>query len=167
MSTFRRALAAVAFVELWVAMAAFVFVIVLTMVQVSYRYLLSGSIWWAQEIAQLAMLVAYFLGIAYVYKAKQDIIVGFLLKRLPRQKADDDVLLRLVDVGDAEEIRDQHRKLRDLLRPPDRARQQVAIADLHHRQDDDEYEGRHGDPQLDECDRRQCLAEGVHSAGAG
>ena len=84
MSTFRRALAAVAFVELWVAMTAFVFVIVLTMVQVGYRYLLSGSIWWAQEIAQLAMLVAYFLGIAYVYKAKQDIIVGFLLKRLPR-----------------------------------------------------------------------------------
>jgi len=64
MNTFRKALAAVAFVELWVAMTAFVFVIVLTMVQVSYRYLLSGSIWWAQEIAQLAMLVAYFLGIA-------------------------------------------------------------------------------------------------------
>jgi TRAP-type C4-dicarboxylate transport system permease small subunit len=84
MSTLRRALAAVALVELWIAMTAFVFVIVLTMVQVSYRYLLSGSIWWAQEIAQLAMLVAYFLGIAYVYKAKQDIIVGFLLKRLPR-----------------------------------------------------------------------------------
>jgi len=79
-----------------------------------------------------------------------------------QEKADDDVLLCLVDVGDAEEIRDQHRKLRDLLRPPDRARQQVAIADLHHRQDDDEYEGRHGDPQLDECDRRQCLAEGAH-----
>ena len=85
MSTFRKALAAVAFVELWVAMTAFVFVIVLTMVQVGYRYLLSGSIWWAQEIAQLAMLVAYFLGIAYVYKAKQDIIVGFLVRRLPRR----------------------------------------------------------------------------------
>ena len=37
MSTFRKALAAVAFVELWVAMTAFVFVIVLTMVQVGYR----------------------------------------------------------------------------------------------------------------------------------
>ena len=84
MGTFRKALAAIGFVELWVAMAAFVFVIVLTMVQVGYRYLFAGSIWWAQEIAQLAMLIAYFLGIAYVYKAKQDIIVGFLLSRLPR-----------------------------------------------------------------------------------
>jgi TRAP-type C4-dicarboxylate transport system permease small subunit len=81
----RKALAAIGFVELWVAMVAFVFVIVLTMIQVLYRYLFAGSIWWAQEIAQLAMLIAYFLGIAYVYKAKQDIIVGFLLKRLPRR----------------------------------------------------------------------------------
>ena len=85
MAAFRKVLAAIGFVELWVAMTAFVFVIVLTMVQVGYRYLFAGSIWWAQEIAQLAMLIAYFLGIAYVYKAKQDIIVGFLLKRLPRR----------------------------------------------------------------------------------
>ena len=84
MHTFRKALAAIAFVELWVAMAAFVFVIVLTMVQVLYRYLLAGSIWWAQEVAQLGMLIAYFFGIAYVYKAKQDIVVGFLFNRLSR-----------------------------------------------------------------------------------
>ena len=84
MQTYRKVLAAIGFVELWVAIVAFVFVVVLAMVQVLYRYLLSGSIWWAQEIAQLAMLVAYFFGIAYVYKAKQDIIVGFLVSRLPR-----------------------------------------------------------------------------------
>jgi len=85
MAAFRKVLVAIGFVELWVAMVAFVFVIVLTMIQVGYRYLFAGSIWWAQEIAQLAMLIAYFLGIAYVYKAKQDIIVGLLLKRLPRR----------------------------------------------------------------------------------
>jgi TRAP-type C4-dicarboxylate transport system permease small subunit len=84
MHGFRKVLAAIGFVELWVAIAAFVFVVGLTMTQVLYRYLLAGSIWWAQEIAQLGMLVAYFFGIAYVYKAKQDIIVGFLLKRLSR-----------------------------------------------------------------------------------
>ena len=83
MQTFRKVLAAIGTVELWVAMTAFVFVIVLTMVQVLYRYLLAGSIWWAQEVAQLGMLIAYFLGISYVYKAKQDIVVGFLLSRLP------------------------------------------------------------------------------------
>lgn len=84
MVTFRKILAAIGVAELWIALIAFVFVIVLTMVQVFYRYVFAGSIWWAQEVAQLAMLVAYFFGIAYVYKAKQDIIVGFLLKRLPR-----------------------------------------------------------------------------------
>jgi TRAP-type C4-dicarboxylate transport system permease small subunit len=84
MAAFRKLLAAIGFAELWIALVAFVFVIVLTMTQVGYRYLLAGSIWWAQEVAQLAMLVAYFFGIAYVYKARQDIIVGFLLKRLPR-----------------------------------------------------------------------------------
>ena len=85
MSTFKKIMATVGLVELWIAMAAFVFVIVLTMVQVLYRYALAGSIWWAQEIAQLGMLIAYFFGIAYVYKAKQDIVVGFLLNRLPRR----------------------------------------------------------------------------------
>ncbi len=85
MRTFRKVLAAIGFVELWVAMAAFVFVIVLTMVQVIYRYAFAGSIWWAQEIAQLGMLIAYFFGIAYVYKAKQDIVIGFLVSRLSRR----------------------------------------------------------------------------------
>jgi TRAP-type C4-dicarboxylate transport system permease small subunit len=85
MHSFRKILAAIGLVELWVAIAAFIFVVGLTMVQVLYRYLLAGSIWWAQEIAQLAMLVAYFFGIAYVYKARQDIIVGFLVSRLPRR----------------------------------------------------------------------------------
>jgi TRAP-type C4-dicarboxylate transport system permease small subunit len=85
MRTFRKILAAIGFVELWVAMAAFVFVIVLTMVQVIYRYAFAGSIWWAQEIAQLGMLIAYFFGIAYVYKAKQDIVIGFLVSRLSRR----------------------------------------------------------------------------------
>ena len=85
MHGFRRFLAAIGLVELWVAIAAFVFVVGLTMTQVLYRYLLAGSIWWAQEIAQLGMLVAYFFGIAYVYKAKQDIVVGFLVGRLSRR----------------------------------------------------------------------------------
>ena len=85
MAAFRKILAAIGLIELWVALIAFVFVVGLTMIQVGYRYLFAGSIWWAQEISQLAMLIAYFLGIAYVYKAKNDIIVGFLLSRLSRE----------------------------------------------------------------------------------
>jgi TRAP-type C4-dicarboxylate transport system permease small subunit len=41
-------LAAIAIVELWIAVLAFTFVLGLTMVQVGYRYLFVGSIWWAQ-----------------------------------------------------------------------------------------------------------------------
>ncbi len=85
MQTYRKVLAAIGSVELCVAIVAFVFVVLLAITQVLYRYLLAGSIWWAQEIAQLAMLIAYFFGIAYVYKAKQDIIVGFLVSRLSRR----------------------------------------------------------------------------------
>ena len=73
----RKALAAIGVVELWIALWRSSSSSLLAITQVGYRYLLAGSIWWAQEISQLAMLVAYF-GIAYVYKAKQDIIVGFL-----------------------------------------------------------------------------------------
>ena len=80
------------------------------------------------------------------------------------QEADDDVLLCLVDVGDAEEVGDQHRELRDLLRPPDRSREQIAIDDLHHRQRDDEDEGDDRDPELGQADRRQKLAERRHAA---
>lgn len=82
MAAFRKVLAAIGFAELWIAVIAFTFVVLLTMIQVSYRYLFSGSIWWGQEVAQLAMLIAYFLGIAYVYKARQDIVITFLLRRL-------------------------------------------------------------------------------------
>lgn len=71
--------------ELLLAIAAFASVAMLTAYQVVLRYGFSGSLWWAQEVAQLAMLVAYFFGIAYVYKANQDIVILFIAQRLPAQ----------------------------------------------------------------------------------
>ena len=71
---------------------------------------------------------------------------------------------RLVDVGDAEEVGDEHRELRDLLRPPDRSGEQVAIEHLRYRQQDDEHECHYRDPKLDEADRRQNLAVSRASA---
>jgi TRAP-type C4-dicarboxylate transport system permease small subunit len=79
----RRGLYWIGRVELALAVAAFGFVVVLTIYQVVLRYGFDGSIWWAQEIAQLAMLIAYFFGIAYVYKANQDITIRFIAERLP------------------------------------------------------------------------------------
>jgi TRAP-type C4-dicarboxylate transport system permease small subunit len=84
MHAFRKMLAAIGVVELHIAVVAFAFVVGLTIVQVAYRYLLAGSIWWAQEVAQLAMLIAYFFGIAYVYKIKQDVIITFMVRKLSR-----------------------------------------------------------------------------------
>lgn len=69
--------------ELHLAVIAFAFVAGLTFYQVILRYAFAGSIWWAQEVAQLAMLISYFLGIAYVYKANQDIVILLIVERLP------------------------------------------------------------------------------------
>ncbi len=85
LAALRRGLAWLGRAELLVAVAAFAGVAALTIWQVVLRYAFAGSIWWAQEVAQLAMLVAYFLGIAYVVKANQDIVVLFVAQRLPRR----------------------------------------------------------------------------------
>jgi len=81
----RQALGVLGAIELYIALAAFAFVASLTAVQVVYRYGFDGAIWWAQEVAQLGMLVAYFFGISYVYKANQDIVVIFAFRLFPRR----------------------------------------------------------------------------------
>ena len=83
LAALRRGLYWVGRAELLLAITAFASVAVLTSYQVVLRYGFNGSLWWAQEVAQLAMLVAYFLGIAYVYKANQDIVILFIAQRLP------------------------------------------------------------------------------------
>lgn len=82
LAALRRGLFVLGRGELLIAVAAFAFVAVLTTWQVVLRYVFEGAIWWAQEVAQLAMLVAYFFGIAYVYKANQEIVIHFVAQRL-------------------------------------------------------------------------------------
>ena len=79
----RRGLYWIGRAELLLAIVAFAGVALLTAYQVVLRYGFGGSLWWAQEVAQLAMLIAYFQGIAYVYKANQDIVILFIAQRLP------------------------------------------------------------------------------------
>ena len=79
---FRRVLALVAIAELWLAVAAFAAVVLLTIVQVGLRYFFEGSLWWAQEVSQMMILVAYFQGIAYAFKTRQYIVINFLADRL-------------------------------------------------------------------------------------
>jgi TRAP-type C4-dicarboxylate transport system permease small subunit len=85
LAALRRGLAWLGRVELTLAVVAFAAVAALAIWQVILRYGFAGSIWWAQEVSQLAMLVAYFLGIAYVAKANQDIVVQFVVAGLPRR----------------------------------------------------------------------------------
>ena len=85
LAALRRGLYVVGRAELTIAVAAFAFVGVLTTTQVVMRYAFAGAIWWAQEVAQLAMLVSYFLGIAYVVKANQDVAIKMVVQRFPER----------------------------------------------------------------------------------
>lgn len=82
LATLRRVLALVGIAELWLAVAAFAAVVLLTIVQVGLRYFFDASLWWAQEVSQMMILVAYFQGIAYAFKTRQYIVINFLAERL-------------------------------------------------------------------------------------
>lgn len=85
LAAFRRTLRAMGYGELYVAEAMFLVVTPLTIVQVFLRYFLDTSIWWASEISQLLILIAYFFGIAYVFKARQYIIIEFIVIKFSRK----------------------------------------------------------------------------------
>lgn len=80
---FRRVLGYVGIAELWLAAGAFAAVVLLTIVQVILRYFFAASLWWAQEVSQMMILVAYFQGAAYIFKTRQYVVIDFLVERLP------------------------------------------------------------------------------------
>ena len=71
--------------ELLLTLVTFIGVVGLVSVQVILRYLFDFGIVWAQEVSQLLMLVAYFFGTSYVYKARQYLIIEFFFDRLPER----------------------------------------------------------------------------------
>lgn len=74
----RRLLAAIGRVELVLAVIALVIVVLLSGAQAILRYTLDAQLWWAQEVAQLTIIVAYFFGVSYVFKVRQYILIEFL-----------------------------------------------------------------------------------------
>lgn len=78
LAAFRQLLAWVGRIELTLAIAALVIVVVLAIAQAFLRYFGGTSLWWAQEIAETAILVCYFLGISYVFKTRQEIYIEFM-----------------------------------------------------------------------------------------
>lgn len=83
----RRALRAWGLVELVVAAAAFTAVVLINILQITLRYGFDSSIFWVQEISQLLMLVAYFIGASCVFRARHYVVVELLVERLaPRRQ---------------------------------------------------------------------------------
>lgn len=79
----RRALHVIGQAELVLAVAALVVVVVISGAQALLRYAFGTSLWWAQEIAATTIIFSYFLGISYVYKTRQDILVEFVTGAFP------------------------------------------------------------------------------------
>lgn len=69
-------------VELILMLLTFIGVVALVSAQVFLRYLFNIGIVWAQEISQLMILVAYFLGTSYVYKSRQYLVIDIVFNRL-------------------------------------------------------------------------------------
>lgn len=83
LALFRRTMRWVGVVELCIAVTSFSAVVGLNIIQISLRYAFSKSIWWAQEVSLLMIMIAYYLGISCVFRARQYIIIHFLVERFP------------------------------------------------------------------------------------
>lgn len=78
----KRVLGVIGRIELTLAVIALVIVVVLSAAQAILRYTIGASLWWAQEVAQLTIVVAYFLGVSYLFKIRQYILIEFLSMKL-------------------------------------------------------------------------------------
>ena len=83
LALFRRALRWVGVVELIIAVTAFSCTVALNIIQISLRYAFDTSIWWAQEVSLLMMMIAYYVGISCVFRARHYVIIHFLVERFP------------------------------------------------------------------------------------
>ena len=79
----RRFLHRVGQAELVIAITALLVVVGLSFAQAFLRYTLGTSLWWAQEVAENTIIVSYFLGVSYVFKTRQYILIEFVSLLLP------------------------------------------------------------------------------------
>lgn len=64
-----------------VAMTGFVVMLVVTISQVVFRYVLMVAVPWTEELARILFVISVFLGIAVATLRGEHIVVDFLLKR--------------------------------------------------------------------------------------
>lgn len=83
LAVFRRTLRWVGAAELCIAVTAFSAAVVLNLIQISLRYAFSTSIWWAQEVSLLMIMIAYYIGISCVFRMRHYVIIHFFVERFP------------------------------------------------------------------------------------
>src|SRR5690606_41622564 len=83
LAVFRQLLAFIGRLELLLAILALVMVVAISAAQAFLRYFFGTSLWWAQEIAETALMICYFPGISYVFTTRQDIYLQFVSSMLP------------------------------------------------------------------------------------
>ena len=70
-------------IEVVVALIGFCATVILNCIQIALRWGFDKSIWWVQEVSLLMMMIAYFIGISCVYRLRHEVIIRFLVDRLP------------------------------------------------------------------------------------
>ena len=83
LTLFHQALRHLGRVEMVVALIGFCVTIMLNCIQIALRWGFDKSIWWVQEVSLLMMMIAYFIGASCVYRKRHDVIIRFVVDRLP------------------------------------------------------------------------------------
>lgn len=83
LAVFRRFLHIVGKIEISLAITALIIVVAISSAQTILRYLFATSMWWSQEVMEIAILMTYFLGISYVFKTRQYILIELLSSKVP------------------------------------------------------------------------------------
>ena len=86
LAAFRRTLGYVGVVELYAAVISFTAAVILNLIQIFLRFAFEGSIWWAQEISLLLMMIAYYIGISCIFRLRHYVVIHFFVERLSPRK---------------------------------------------------------------------------------
>jgi TRAP-type C4-dicarboxylate transport system permease small subunit len=73
---------------LWLAMAAFIVMMLAVLGQILFRYVLELSVPWTEELARLLFVQSMLIGMALAIRRHEHIIVDFLFIRLPPRLRD-------------------------------------------------------------------------------
>ena len=73
---------------LWLAMAAFIVMMLAVLGQILFRYVLEISVPWTEELARLLFVQSMLIGMALAIRRHEHIVVDFLFVRLPPRLRD-------------------------------------------------------------------------------